>query len=173
MKEKRKEAILLSRNSSKIMVIDDEERLLLAIKRYLVTQGFQVIVCESGKTALDRLNNENIDLIVTSSAKRTLKTAKIIAENFDIDKNKIQSINEIYEANADAYIHVLRSLNDEKVKTVIIVGHNPTIAAMVAMMSGNEIIEFKPSAFAVFNISIETWKIFRIIKAENILSHTP
>ena len=64
MKEKRKEAILLSRNSSKIMVIDDEERLLLAIKRYLVTQGFQVIVCESGKTALDRLNNENIDLIV-------------------------------------------------------------------------------------------------------------
>jgi DNA-binding NarL/FixJ family response regulator len=64
MKEKRKEAILLSRNSSKIMVIDDEERLLLAIKRYLVTQGFQVIVCESGKAALDRLNNENIDLIV-------------------------------------------------------------------------------------------------------------
>jgi DNA-binding NarL/FixJ family response regulator len=64
MKEKRKETILLSRNSSKIMVIDDEERLLLAIKRYLVTQGFQVIVCESGKAALDRLNNENIDLIV-------------------------------------------------------------------------------------------------------------
>jgi len=64
MKEKRKEAILLSHNSSKIMVIDDEERLLLAIKRYLVTQGFQVIVCESGKAALDRLNNENIDLIV-------------------------------------------------------------------------------------------------------------
>lgn len=59
-----KEKILLSRKFSKIMVIDDEERLLLAIKRYLVTQGFQVIVCESGKTALDRLNNENIDLIV-------------------------------------------------------------------------------------------------------------
>jgi DNA-binding NarL/FixJ family response regulator len=64
MKEKRKEAILLSRNSSKIMVIDDEERLLLAIKRYLVTQGFKVVVCESGKTALRKLDNEKIDLIV-------------------------------------------------------------------------------------------------------------
>jgi len=64
MKEKRNEEILLSRKSSKIMLIDDEEKLLLAIRRYLVTQGFQVIVCESGKTALDRLNNENIDLIV-------------------------------------------------------------------------------------------------------------
>ena len=116
---------------------------------------------------------KKIDLIVTSSAKRTLKTAKIIAENFSIDKNKIQSISEIYEASSEAYIHVLRSLNDEKVKTVIIVGHNPTIAALVAILSGNEIIEFKPSAFAVFNLSIETWKILRIVKAENILSHTP
>ena len=64
MKEKRKEAILLSRKFSKIMVIDDEERLLLAIKRYLVTQGFKVVVCESGKTALRKLDNEKIDLIV-------------------------------------------------------------------------------------------------------------
>ena len=46
------------------MVIDDEERLLLAIKRYLVTQGFKVVVCESGKTALRKLDNEKIDLIV-------------------------------------------------------------------------------------------------------------
>ncbi len=64
MKEKRNEEILLSRKSSKIMLIDDEEKLLLAIKRYLVTQGFQVIVCESGKAALRKLNNEKIDLIV-------------------------------------------------------------------------------------------------------------
>jgi DNA-binding NarL/FixJ family response regulator len=64
MKEKRKEDIMFSRNSSRIMVIDDEEKLLLAIKRYLVTKGFQVIVCESGKAALQKLNNEKIDLIV-------------------------------------------------------------------------------------------------------------
>lgn len=64
MKEKRNEEILLSRKSSKIMLIDDEEKLLLAIRRYLVTQGFQVIVCESGKAALRKLNNEKIDLIV-------------------------------------------------------------------------------------------------------------
>jgi phosphohistidine phosphatase len=125
----------------------------------------------AAKTLMKKV--KKIDLIVTSSAKRTLKTAKIIAENFDIDKNKIQSINEIYEASSDAYVHVLRSLNDEKVKTVIIVGHNPTIGAMAAILSGNEIIEFKPSSFAVFNLSIDTWKMFRIVKAENILSHTP
>jgi DNA-binding NarL/FixJ family response regulator len=59
-----KEKILLSRKFSKIMVIDDEERLLLAIKRYLVTQGFKVVVCESGKIALRKLDNEKIDLIV-------------------------------------------------------------------------------------------------------------
>lgn len=116
---------------------------------------------------------KKIDQIVTSSAKRTFKTAKIVALNYEIDKNKIQSIDEIYEANSDAYVHVLRNLNDEKVKTVIIVGHNPTIGAMAAILSGNEIIEFKPSSIAVFNFPIETWKMFRIVKAENILNYTP
>jgi phosphohistidine phosphatase len=116
---------------------------------------------------------KKIDLIVTSSAKRTLKTAKIISKNFEIDKNKIQSINEIYEAGSDAYIQVIRSLNDEEVNTVIIVGHNPTIGAMASILSGNEITEFKPSAFAVFNLTIETWKMFRVMKAENMLYHTP
>lgn len=114
-----------------------------------------------------------IDLIVSSSSKRTLKTAKIIAENFEIDKNKIESIYDIYEANTDAYIHILRNLNDEKVKTVIIVGHNPTIGAMSSILSANEIIEFKPSAFAVFKLPIETWKMFRLVQAELLLSHTP
>ena len=37
----------------------------------------------------------------------------------------------------------------------------------------DKIIEFKPSSFAVFNLSIETWKIFRVMKAENILCHMP
>ena len=64
MKEKRKEEILLSRQSSKIMIIDDEETLLLAIKKYLITQGFKVIVCNSGRAALSRLNKEKIDLII-------------------------------------------------------------------------------------------------------------
>ena len=125
----------------------------------------------AAKTLLKKI--QKIDLIVTSSAKRTLKTAKIIAENFDIDKNKIQSINEIYEASSEAYVHVLRSLNDEKVNTVMIVGHNPTIGAMADVLSGNEINEFKPSALAMFNLTIETWKMFRVMKAENILFHTP
>ena len=33
-----KEKNLLSRESSKIMIVDDEEKLLLAIKEYLITQ---------------------------------------------------------------------------------------------------------------------------------------
>ena len=125
----------------------------------------------AAKTLLKKV--KKLDLIITSSAKRTLKTAKIVAENYQIDKNKILSINEIYEAGADSYIQVLRSLNDEKVNTAMIVGHNPTIGAMASILSGNEIIEFKPSSFAVFNLTIETWKMFRVIKAENILNHTP
>jgi DNA-binding NarL/FixJ family response regulator len=64
MKEKRSEETGFSRKSSKIMIIDDEEKLLLAIKKYLITQGFKVIICNSGTAALSKLNNERIDLII-------------------------------------------------------------------------------------------------------------
>ena len=59
-----KEKNLLSRESSKIMIVDDEEKLLLAIKKYLITQGFKVTACNSGTAALCKLDQEKIDLII-------------------------------------------------------------------------------------------------------------
>ena len=64
MKEKREKEIQLSRKSSKIMIIDDEERLLIAIKKYLVTKQFTIILCNSAKEALYKLENEKVDLLI-------------------------------------------------------------------------------------------------------------
>jgi len=64
VKEKRKKEIQLSRKSSKIMIIDDEERLLIAIKKYLVTKEFTIILCNSAKEALYKLENEKVDLLI-------------------------------------------------------------------------------------------------------------
>ena len=63
-----KEKNLLSRESSKIMIVDDEEKLLLAIKKYLITQGFKVTACNSGTAALCKLDQEKIDLIIISKS---------------------------------------------------------------------------------------------------------
>ena len=114
-----------------------------------------------------------IDLIVTSSSKRTAKTAKIVAENFDIDKKEIVFVDELYEAETNAYIHVIRNLSDMDANTVLLVGHNPTIGAMAAIMSDFKIQEFKPGSFAVFQIPLDTWKLFKIEESKLELSHKP
>ena len=116
---------------------------------------------------------QKIDLIVTSSSKRTAKTAKIVAENFDIDKKEIVFVDELYEAETNAYIHVIRNLSDLDASTVLLVGHNPTIGAMAAIMSDFKIQEFKPGSFAVFQIPLETWKLFKIEGSKLELSHKP
>lgn len=114
-----------------------------------------------------------IDLIVSSSSKRTAKTAKIVAENLDIDKKEIVLVDELYEAETNAYIHVIRNLSDLNVNTVLLVGHNPTIGAMAAIMSDFKIQEFKPGSFAVFQIPLETWKLFKIEENKLEISHKP
>lgn len=114
-----------------------------------------------------------IDLIVTSSSKRTAKTAKIVAENFDIDKKEIVFVDELYEAETNVYIHVIRNLSDLDANTVLLVGHNPTIGAMAAIMSDFKIQEFKPGSFAVFQIPLDTWKLFKIEESKLELSHKP
>lgn len=64
MKEKSQNEILLSRKYSTIMIIDDERKLLFAIKKYLMVKKFKIIICESGKEALSKLRKENVDLLI-------------------------------------------------------------------------------------------------------------
>jgi phosphohistidine phosphatase len=143
------------------------------------TSDFNRKLADKGKidanSAAKVLNTHlhKIDLIVTSSSKRTAKTAKIVAENFDIDKKEIVFVDELYEAETNAYIHVIRNLSDMDANTVLLVGHNPTIGAMAAIMSDFKIQEFKPGSFAVFQIPLDTWKLFKIEESKLELSHKP
>jgi phosphohistidine phosphatase len=143
------------------------------------TSDFNRKLADKGKidanSAAKVLNTHlhKIDLIVTSSSKRTAKTAKIVAENFDIDKKEIVFVDELYEAETNAYIHVIRNLSDLDANTVLLVGHNPTIGAMAAIMSDFKIQEFKPGSFAVFQIPLDTWKLFKIEESKLELSHKP
>lgn len=114
-----------------------------------------------------------IDLIITSSAKRTFKTAKIVAEEFDIDKKEILCFDELYEAEHNEYLKVIRSIDDTNVNTVLVVGHNPTIFAIADAMSSFLFDDFKPGAYVVFNIPIETFKMFVLGPANLLHSYTP
>lgn len=114
-----------------------------------------------------------IDLIISSSAKRTYKTAKIVAEEYGIEKSNIAIFNELYEAELSEYIKVIRNINNEDYKTILIVGHNPTIGAIASVLSNHEIFDFKPGAYAVFQSQLDTFKMFVTAPSKLITSYTP
>lgn len=67
-----------------------------------------------------------LDSIVSSSANRALETAKIVAEQLEIDTETIVIDENLYGGGARAYLAATNSL-DESLKSVAIVGHNPDI----------------------------------------------
>ena len=73
------------------------------------------------------LVNKNVkpDLIASSSAHRAIETAKIFASHLAYDEKKIMVESEIYHQGTDYLLDLLYGLSDE-IKTVMLVGHNPT-----------------------------------------------
>ena len=50
--------------TKKILVVDDEKKIVEIVKAYLEKDGFTVIVAYDGKTALDMTRNQNPDLVI-------------------------------------------------------------------------------------------------------------
>lgn len=65
----------------------------------------------------------NPDLILSSPAKRALKTAKIIAKHLQY-QNEIEFNEDIYEASEDTLHKIICNIDDGN-DTVILIGHNP------------------------------------------------
>ncbi|QAA32836.1 response regulator transcription factor [Clostridium manihotivorum] len=51
-------------NEFKILVVDDEQKIVDVVKAYLEKEGFEVVTAKDGEEALNIFNNENIHLIV-------------------------------------------------------------------------------------------------------------
>lgn len=96
------------------------------------------------------------DLIVCSSAKRTLKTARAVAKELGYNKAKILDEERLYGASYNMIIERLRQLPDA-VDTVIYVGHNPGITNAVNVLGNASIDNMPTAAIACYQFDINTW----------------
>jgi phosphohistidine phosphatase len=79
------------------------------------------------KLVSTELKKKNIfpDLMISSPAKRAIKTARIFAENLNYERNKIQKVEDIYGGlTTSEFIGLLKDLPEEA-DTVFFFGHNP------------------------------------------------
>lgn len=77
------------------------------------------------------------DIIFSSTAKRSLKTAAIIAKEINFKKDIIQT-DELYEASIQTLKDFISSLKND-LKNIFIIGHNPTLTEICEILSDSSI----------------------------------
>lgn len=86
------------------------------------------------------LNDKKImlDLIISSPAKRTKKTAIEIASKIGYPEKKIQFNEDLYEASSNTIIKLIKKI-EEKYDSVMIFGHNPGLTMLNNHLSNHYI----------------------------------
>lgn len=85
-----------------ILLAEDDELILKTIEHKLTKEGYQVILTRNGKDAIDRINTEKVDLIITD-------IMMPFASGLEIVTNTRKSI------NSNTPIIVLSSMGQEDV----------------------------------------------------------
>jgi phosphohistidine phosphatase len=119
---------------------------------------------DRGKEDADKISSKLVkdgikaDLIISSPAKRALKTAEIYAENFRYPLQSIQIEEELYEdITTGDFVELLHEI-PAKVQTVFVFGHNPNVYNLTNNLVKlfNSDMPTCSTVGVVFNV--ESWK---------------
>ena len=91
------------------------------------------------------------ELVITSPAARAAATAAEWARAAGFPAERITRDDRIYQARAGALLALIREL-DENLKSVLLVGHNPTFSELAGRLAGRE-LALRTCAIAVFRVT--------------------
>lgn len=99
------------------------------------------------------------DIILSSSAKRAKKTAKLVAKELGYPKEKIKFDRKIYDSNA-AYLLGLLQAQSDRHEVVMVFGHNPDLSILAELLlaeKSDEVTELPTSGVSCIEFSINQW----------------
>jgi phosphohistidine phosphatase len=99
---------------------------------------------------------EHPDAIVTSSALRALETAKAFASRLEITDGALVVEPKIYGAGVDDLVEVIRGF-DEGLRSVLLVGHNPTLSELCHRLTGEELGDLSTCSVVTLRVGLGTW----------------
>ena len=97
-----------------------------------------------------------IDLIISSPAKRAITTAEYFAKALGRNQDSIVKTSDIYEAPVQSLIQVVCSISDEYTN-VILFGHNPGFSLLTNYLT-EQSIEMSTCSIASIKLHVESWK---------------
>lgn len=102
-----------------------------------------------------RKNKFQVDLIISSPAKRAEQTARLVKEAAHIDA-EIQFDRRIYEASPQRLLEIAAEL-DDRLESAMLVGHNPGLEGLLKLLT--RAVEPMPTAaLAVVDLKVNRWK---------------
>jgi phosphohistidine phosphatase len=108
------------------------------------------------------------DLIISSSAKRALATAKLAAEASGYEGD-IQTARRLYHAWPEEAVEVLNEVDDE-ITCVMIVGHNPGLEDFVDELTG-EAVRLPTAALVQIELAIERWSQLSLESEQELVAY--
>ncbi len=138
--------------------------------RHLTTEGLAVST-SAGKYLLKKKIMPN--RILSSSALRAAQTAQKVAWALGVEESMVELDDAIYNA-AEKKVVSLISAVDDKIDTLLVVGHNPTFTKLVRKVSEVRIDNLTPGSFIALRYHIKNWSELGTQKGEFLFfAHPP
>lgn len=96
------------------------------------------------------------DLILTSPAKRALKTAILIAAEIEFPKKKIRVNPDIYFGELSEQLTAVREIKN-KHKLVLFIGHNPCITDLANALTASDTVNIPTCGMIQVEMDVDSW----------------
>ena len=100
------------------------------------------------------------ELITSSPAVRALKTAEKIARELGFKKSDVLVNEGLYTFDGNGLINVIKGF-DDRYRSVMLVGHNPAVTAIVNELSNSGIDNVPTCGVALLEFGVGSWKDIR------------
>lgn len=100
-----------------------------------------------------------IDLFISSPARRARRTAKYFAEEFGVKKETVKLEEQLYLASPSAFTKIISELND-RYQTVALFSHNPGITEFASSLTNVRIDEMPTCSVFAVQAQTEKWEDF-------------
>jgi phosphohistidine phosphatase len=101
----------------------------------------------------------DIDIFISSPAKRARKTAELITEELGRKKKEIIFNEKLYLADADTFFDVIRDV-DDKSESIAVFSHNPGITDFANRLTSKRIDNIPTSGIFAVKVKTNHWKDF-------------
>jgi phosphohistidine phosphatase len=111
-------------------------------------------------------------LIISSNAKRALRTAEIVVDKLNLPYNIIVVKDTLYSGDLNTYLDTIYQVDDE-IRKVMILGHNPSISMLSTLLTNNEVDKMKTASMLGIEIINNKWLSFDLKPIKKLFFFSP